>query len=81
MNQHAAQKILAALRIADESPCSGEALSARLGVSRAQIWKHVSQLRRRGYQIEGAPGGGYRLTHAAREHNEGRQAMEYYCPS
>ncbi|MFP6639189.1 MAG: biotin--[acetyl-CoA-carboxylase] ligase [Myxococcota bacterium] len=62
MNQHAAQEILAALRIADESPYSGEALSARLGVSRAQIWKHVSQLRRRGYQIEGAPGGGYRLT-------------------
>jgi len=30
-------------------------------VSRAQIWKHVEALRAKGYRIEGAPGGGYRL--------------------
>ena len=31
-------------------------------MSRAQIWKHVTTLRSRGYAIEGEPGGGYRLT-------------------
>jgi len=61
----AAAQVLAALRAhcaqsADEA-VSGETLSRRLGVSRAQIWKHVGSLRRRGYAIEGEPGGGYRL--------------------
>lgn len=57
----AAIEILAALREHPESTVSGEALSTRLGVSRAQVWKHVSSLRKRGYEIEGEPGGGYRL--------------------
>lgn len=61
MNPKAAEEILLALQNADESPCSGQALSARLGVSRAQIWKNISQLRKRGYEIEGAAGDGYRL--------------------
>jgi BirA family biotin operon repressor/biotin-[acetyl-CoA-carboxylase] ligase len=56
----AAARVLGALRSAS-GPCSGEDLSAALGVSRAQVWKHVEQLRKRGYQIEGEPGGGYRL--------------------
>lgn len=54
-------EILAALREHPESTVSGVALSSRLGVSRAQVWKHVGALRRRGYEIEGEPGGGYRL--------------------
>lgn len=54
-------RVLAALHEAGDVPCSGEDLSNRLGVSRAQIWKHVGLLRGRGYEIEGAPGGGYRL--------------------
>jgi BirA family biotin operon repressor/biotin-[acetyl-CoA-carboxylase] ligase len=46
----------------DSAPAlSGQSLSERLGVSRAQIWKHVGTLRTRGYGIEGEPGGGYRL--------------------
>lgn len=56
-----AAAILAALRAADAEALSGEALSEALGVSRAQVWKHVGALRRRGYEIEGARGGGYRL--------------------
>lgn len=55
-------QILAALIQSDSLPCSGETLSSQLGVSRAQIWKHINQLRKRGYQIEGEAGGGYRLT-------------------
>lgn len=54
--------VLAALRESGERPRSGEDLSRGLGVSRAQIWKHMETLRGRGYAIEGAPGGGYRLT-------------------
>ena len=59
MNE-AAARVLGALRSA-AGPCSGETLSASLGVSRAQVWKHVEQLRKRGYEIDGEPGGGYRL--------------------
>jgi BirA family biotin operon repressor/biotin-[acetyl-CoA-carboxylase] ligase len=61
MNAGAA-RVLAALRRSAGRPCSGEVLSADLGVSRAQIWKHVETLRSRGYTIEGEPGGGYRLS-------------------
>jgi len=56
-----AARVLEALRTANGHPCSGEALSARWGVSRAQIWKHVEALRARGYEIRAEPGGGYRL--------------------
>lgn len=44
------------------TPQSGEVLSDQLGVSRAQIWKHVERLRSRGYTIDGERGGGYLLT-------------------
>lgn len=57
-----AEAVLTALREAGDEPLSGEALSTRLGVSRAQVWKHVGTLRKRGYAIEGERGGGYRLT-------------------
>jgi BirA family biotin operon repressor/biotin-[acetyl-CoA-carboxylase] ligase len=56
----ASGRVLDALR-SSEGPCSGETLSAALGVTRAQVWKHIERLRRRGYEIEGEPGGGYRL--------------------
>ncbi len=56
-----ATRVLAALRAHPDAALSGEALSSQLGVSRAQIWKHVGALRKRGYEIEGEPGGGYRL--------------------
>jgi len=57
-----ASEILAALRENPDAAISGEALSTWLGVSRAQVWKHVGALRKRGYEIEGEPGGGYRLS-------------------
>jgi BirA family biotin operon repressor/biotin-[acetyl-CoA-carboxylase] ligase len=59
----ASARVLEALRGADAA-CSGEALSGTLGVSRAQVWKHIERLRRRGYEIDGEPGGGYRLRSA-----------------
>jgi BirA family biotin operon repressor/biotin-[acetyl-CoA-carboxylase] ligase len=54
--------VLDALRRAGSRTCSGEVLSAREGVSRAQVWKHVEALRALGYKIEAAPGDGYRLS-------------------
>jgi len=54
-------RVLEALRRANGRSCSGEELSERHGVSRSQVWKDVESLRARGYRIEAAPGGGYRL--------------------
>jgi BirA family biotin operon repressor/biotin-[acetyl-CoA-carboxylase] ligase len=57
-------QVLSALRENPDAALSGETLSTRLGVSRAQVWKHVGTLRKRGYAIDGEPGGGYRLTNS-----------------
>ena len=56
-----AARVLQRLRSAGSAGLSGALLSEDLGVSRAQVWKHVESLRSRGYGIEGEPGGGYRL--------------------
>jgi len=57
-----AAKVLELLDSSDGEALSGEALSKELGVSRAQIWKHVERLRGRGYSIDGERGGGYLLS-------------------
>lgn len=44
-----------------EGPLSGEAMSKRLGVSRAAVWKAVEALRQEGYTISSATNRGYRL--------------------
>lgn len=59
-----ARLILRALRESPHAALSGETLSSALGVSRAQVWKHVGALRGRGYEIEGERGDGYRLVSA-----------------
>ena len=63
MNEGAAH-VLEALRRAGATALSGATLSSQLGVTRAQVWKHVETLRGLGYGIEGEPGGGYRLSAA-----------------
>lgn len=52
-------RILHMLRGRSE-PVSGEALSARLGVSRVAVWKHLQKLQALGYGIESSARG-YRL--------------------
>jgi len=52
--------ILEALETAGDF-VSGADLAARLGISRAAVWKHVAALKHGGYQIEGARARGYRL--------------------
>lgn len=60
-NRDGPASVLSALRHGGDQPQSGQNLSEQLGVSRAQVWKDVSVLRKRGYRIEGTPGGGYQL--------------------
>jgi BirA family biotin operon repressor/biotin-[acetyl-CoA-carboxylase] ligase len=60
----ARERILGWLRTAD-GPISGTALAARLGCSRAAVWKHVDALRAAGHEIHGARASGYVLACAA----------------
>ncbi len=56
----AAQRRLLA-QLAQCEAVSGSALAARLGVSRAAIWKQIEQLRAAGVDIQAQAGSGYRL--------------------
>ncbi len=53
--------VLAFLAEAADDFVSGEAISGKLGLSRAAVWKHVNALRGQGYRIEAVPARGYRL--------------------
>jgi BirA family biotin operon repressor/biotin-[acetyl-CoA-carboxylase] ligase len=49
-------RILNILR-AEKNVVSGENLSARLGISRVSVWKHIKKLQEVGYHIEATPKG------------------------
>lgn len=53
--------VLTLLRYAGKEPISGEELSAKIGVSRTAVWKHIQALKEEGYQINAHPGKGYYL--------------------
>jgi BirA family biotin operon repressor/biotin-[acetyl-CoA-carboxylase] ligase len=53
--------VLGFLAEAGDGFVSGEAISDKLGLSRAAVWKHVEGLRGRGYRIDAVPARGYRL--------------------
>lgn len=53
-------KILNELKNAEDY-ISGEALSSILNISRAAIWKHIKNLKSKGYLIEGVSNKGYKL--------------------
>jgi BirA family transcriptional regulator, biotin operon repressor / biotin---[acetyl-CoA-carboxylase] ligase len=53
--------VLAFLAEAGDGFVSGEAISDKLGLSRAAVWKHVNALRTQGYRIDAVPARGYRL--------------------
>jgi BirA family transcriptional regulator, biotin operon repressor / biotin---[acetyl-CoA-carboxylase] ligase len=59
--QTSEEMILALLTDGGDQFTSGEALSGKLGLSRAAVWKHVESLRRKGYRIEAISSKGYRL--------------------
>ena len=52
-------KILGLLRERMPEPVSGEEISAKLGVSRTAVWKHIQSLKNTGYDIESVPKKGY----------------------
>jgi len=53
--------VLGFLAEAGDEFVSGEAISDKLGLSRAAVWKHVESLRSQGYRIDAVPARGYRL--------------------
>jgi BirA family biotin operon repressor/biotin-[acetyl-CoA-carboxylase] ligase len=55
------EMVLAFLAEAADDFVSGEAISGKLGLSRAAVWKHVNALRGQGYRIEALQARGYRL--------------------
>lgn len=55
-----ARDLVAAL--ADGRACSGSELARRFGVTRAAVWKHLTELRAAGLPVEAAAGRGYRLS-------------------
>lgn len=40
---------------------SGEEISVKLGISRAAVWKHITALKKQGYEIQSVTNKGYRL--------------------
>jgi BirA family biotin operon repressor/biotin-[acetyl-CoA-carboxylase] ligase len=56
-----AEQVLSFLAEAGGDFVSGEAMSDKLGLSRAAVWKHVDALRGQGYRIDARSAHGYRL--------------------
>ncbi len=54
-------KIIEAILDSKDDYISGEELSKKLGISRAEIWKHMKALKEEGYNIESVNRKGYRL--------------------
>jgi BirA family biotin operon repressor/biotin-[acetyl-CoA-carboxylase] ligase len=59
---NSAELVLGFLAEAGDEFVSGEAISDKLGLTRAAVWKHVEALREQGYRIVAMPARGYRLT-------------------
>ncbi len=59
--QNSEELVLAFLAEAGDELVSGEAISDKLGLTRAAVWKHVEALRSYGYRIDAVPARGYRL--------------------
>ena len=68
------ERVLALLRERGAEYLSGEAMSRRLGISRAAVWKAIEALRQEGYEIASAPNRGYRLQSAPDRLREGELA-------
>ncbi|KAF0198065.1 MAG: BirA family transcriptional regulator biotin operon repressor / biotin-acetyl-CoA-carboxylase ligase [Bacillota bacterium] len=56
------RRVLCAL--SDGKEHSGEGIAVRLDISRVAVWKHISELRKLGYDIASAAGKGHKLLHS-----------------
>lgn len=54
-------EILRILRTAGEECVSGQSLCEIFGVSRQAVWKNISQLKEKGFEIESVSNKGYKL--------------------
>src|SRR5699024_5624293 len=54
-------KLIKLLAENQDTYISGQKLSEKLSISRAAIWKHMKELEKDGYQIEGRSKKGYRI--------------------
>lgn len=55
------EMVLSLLAEGGDDFTSGEVISVKLGITRAQVFKHIESLRLRGYRIDALPMRGYRL--------------------
>jgi BirA family biotin operon repressor/biotin-[acetyl-CoA-carboxylase] ligase len=55
-------KLLEAFSKADGEFLSGQKISEYIGCSRTAVWKHIEDLRKEGYELEGVRRLGYRIT-------------------
>src|SRR5690625_3962077 len=55
------QKLIQLLQENDTKYISGQYLSDKLNISRTAIWKHMNELKKDGYVIEGKANRGYRI--------------------
>lgn len=60
-SSHAAAPAGLLALLAGGAELSGSAVAAKLGITRAAVWKQIEQLRARGLPIRAEPGRGYRL--------------------
>ncbi len=56
------EELLRCLEKSGRTFVSGQALAARLGISRTAVWKHMNSLKARGFPIESGASRGYRLS-------------------
>jgi len=64
------EKILEILKKNQDQYISGQAISREFNVSRTAVWKHISQLKAEGYNIESISNRGYRLIDQTCEINQ-----------
>ncbi|RKD72828.1 BirA family biotin operon repressor/biotin-[acetyl-CoA-carboxylase] ligase [Sinobaca qinghaiensis] len=54
-------KLLAILHDSGSSYISGQEISDKLGISRTAVWKHIEELRKKGYKINAVTKKGYKM--------------------
>ena len=51
---------------------SGEDISAKLGISRSAVWKHIGNLKKAGYSVVSVPSKGYKIEYVPDKLNPGK---------
>ncbi|WP_164668781.1 biotin--[acetyl-CoA-carboxylase] ligase [Virgibacillus doumboii] len=57
-------RLIELLETSNDQFVSGQSLSEKLNISRSAIWKHMKELEKDGYQIEGVSRKGYRIVNS-----------------